>query len=88
VLYLHALEQSNDKQRQALKHWYSEKGNQPNKIEEVLALFRAAGADKYTRSLIEQYTESALESCRQLSTSGHAGAGLQNFAHQLMDRKV
>jgi geranylgeranyl diphosphate synthase type II len=88
VLYLHAIEQSDEKQRQALKHWYSEKGNQPHKIQEVLALFRATGADKYTRSLIEKYTESALESCRQLSTSGHAGQGLQNFAHQLMDRKV
>ena len=88
VLYLHALEQSDEQQRQALKHWYSEKGNQPHKIEEVLALFRTTGADVYTRSLIEQYTESALENCRQLSTAGHAGAGLENFAHQLMDRKV
>lgn len=88
VLYLHALEQSNEQQRQALNQWYSEKGNQPHKIEEVLALFRATGADVYTRSLIEQYTESALENCRQLSTAGHAGAGLENFAHQLMDRKV
>ncbi|MDP4795144.1 MAG: polyprenyl synthetase family protein [Flavobacteriaceae bacterium] len=88
VLYLHALEQSNEQQRQALNQWYSEKGNQPHKIEEVLALFRATGADIYTRSLIEQYTESALENCRQLSTAGHAGAGLENFAHQLMDRKV
>jgi geranylgeranyl diphosphate synthase type II len=88
VLYLHALEQSDEQQRQALNQWYSEKGNQPHKIEAVLSLFRATGADVYTRSLIEQYTESALENCRQLSTAGHAGAGLENFAHQLMDRKV
>lgn len=88
-LYLKALEQSNEFEKENLKQWFAvHPEDNSDKIVAVKNIFRHTGADAATRDAIELYTQKAFDTLRQMDIEAEKKEMLKNFGESLMQRKV
>lgn len=88
-LYLKALEQSNDFEKENLRQWFAvHPEDNSDKIVAVKNIFKHTGADAATRDAIERYTQSAFATLRQMDISEDKKEMLKQFGVSLMQRKV
>ena len=88
-LYLKALAQANEFERQNLQQWFSvQPEDNSDKIVAVKNIFRHTGADAATKSAIEEYTYKAFATLEKLDITEDKKALLKNFGESLMQRNV
>lgn len=87
-LYLKALENGTDEQKEQLLKWFTDKEGSQEKIAAVKNLFEKTQATTDTQQLIETYTQKALLQLETLEIPEHFKKELKEFALALMNRKV
>ncbi|WCM43065.1 polyprenyl synthetase family protein [Flavobacterium sp. CBA20B-1] len=87
-LYLKALENGTDEQKEQLLKWFTDKEGSQEKIAAVKDLFEKTQATTDTQQLIETYTQKALLQLETLEIPEHFKKELKGFALALMSRKV
>ncbi|UUV20411.1 polyprenyl synthetase family protein [Paenimyroides aestuarii] len=87
-LYLKALENGTDEQKEQLLKWFTDKEGSQEKIAAVKDLFEKTQATTDTQQLIETYTQKALLQLETLEILEHFKKELKGFALALMSRKV
>ena len=88
-LYLKALEQSNEFEKQNLRQWFSVRPeDSSDKIVAVKNIFRHTGADTATRATIELYTKKAFATLGQMDIGEDKKTVLKDFGESLMARNV
>ncbi len=88
-LYLKALEQADNVQREQLKELFCmQPENNEEKIALVKGIFTTSGADEATKKAIEQYTHKAFTMLDKLEVEEDKKAILKAFGENLMQRKV
>jgi len=88
-LYLKALEQSNDFEKENLRQWFAvHPEDNSDKIVAVKNIFRHSGADIATRDAIEVYTQKAFNTLAQMDISADKKDLLRKFGENLMGRNV
>ena len=88
-LYLKALEQADDVQREQLKKMFCmQPENNEEKITLVKGIFTTSGADEATKKAIEEYTHKAFTMLDKLEVEEEKKAVLKTFGENLMQRKV
>ena len=86
-LYISALENGTDEQRQHLLDLYSDTAlNEAQKVESVKALFEETGATQAIQESIKQHTEHAFSQLELTDLSLQAKAHLADFGKALMNR--
>lgn len=88
-LYLTALKNSTQKEKEFLEKLYSNKLNEnQQKIEKAKSLFVSSSAADKTIKLINQYTQKAFEILETISTTTDKRQLLKDFGNTLMSREV
>lgn len=88
-LYLKALAQANEFEKQNLLQWFSvQPEDSSDKIVAVKNIFRHTGADTATKQAIEDYTYKAFATLEKLDIPEDKKALLKNFGESLMQRNV
>lgn len=88
-LYLKALEQGNDFEKQNLLQWFAvQPEDYSDKVVAVKNIFRHTGADTTTKEAIEAYTHKAFATLEKLNITEENKTLLRNFGESLMQRKV
>jgi geranylgeranyl diphosphate synthase type II len=88
-LYLKALAQSNEFEKQNLIQWFSvQPEDNSDKVVAVKNIFRHTGADTATKQAIEEYTYKAFATLEKLNINEDKKALLKNFGESLMQRNV
>lgn len=88
-LYLKALEQSDNSQKEELQHLYSiVLEENEDKIASVKDIFEDSGAANITKEAIKKYTFKAFEVLDSLSISEEQKESLKHFGAKLMNRSV
>jgi geranylgeranyl diphosphate synthase type II len=88
-LFLKALELGTDTDRSQLLHLYSIQPDNPeSKIETVKQIYDQYNIKSVASKCISRYTDNALKSLDELNISNDKKANLNNFAEELMQRKV
>ncbi len=87
-LYLKALENADQQQKERLHYWFSTAENSAEKIEEVKQLFEATGVVTDSEKLIEVYTNKALDILDQMEINPDYKEELREFSLNLMNRTV
>lgn len=88
-LYLKALAQTNQSEREGLLHWFSiHPEDSADKIAAVKDIFRNSGADAATKNAIEEYTYKAFATLEKLNVDTDKKLMLKNFGESLMQRNV
>lgn len=88
-LYLKALAQANEFEKQNLLQWFSvQPEDNSDKIVAVKNIFRHTGADATTKQAIEDYTYKAFATLEKLDITEDKKALLKNFGESLMQRNV
>lgn len=84
-LLIHALEVAADADRKALQHLLA--GDEPGKVEKVLVLYKACGADAWANALKEKYYEAAMKHLDDIAVLDLRKEQLQRFARYLLQRE-
>lgn len=88
-LYLKALAQANENERENLLKWFSVRlDDNDEKVAEVKDIFRNTGADTVTKNAIEAYTFKAFATLEKMNIDGDKKLLLKNFGESLMQRTV
>tara|TARA_B110000967_G_scaffold209439_1_gene265641 strand:+ start:364 stop:1332 length:969 start_codon:yes stop_codon:yes gene_type:complete len=88
-LYLTALKNSTQKEKEFLEKLYSNKLNEnQQKIEKAKSLFVSSSAADKTIKLIKQYTQKAFEILETISTTTDKRQLLKDFGNTLMNREA
>lgn len=88
-LYLKALEQGNQYEKENLLQWFSvQPQDHDDKVVAVKNIFRHTGADAATKKAIEAYTLKAFATLEQLNITDDNKLLLRNFGESLMQRNV
>jgi geranylgeranyl diphosphate synthase type II len=88
-LYLKAIENSNESDRDTLQHLFGITPKDPSqKIETVKQMFQESGAAEATQLEIKKYTEKANKSLDNLDLSEEKKQAFRDFATLLMNRTV
>jgi geranylgeranyl diphosphate synthase type II len=88
-LYLKALEQANEYEKQNLVQWFAvHPEDNSDKIVAVKNMFRHTGADAATKAAIAEYTQKAFLTLEKMDIEADKKAMLKNFGEGLMGRKV
>ena len=89
LLYLLALEKSDEAQRSELLHWMSTQPSDPtDKIASVKQLFKATSSDLAIQELMEAYTQKALKEVVNFPVAQEKKDLFTSFALQLMKRQL
>jgi geranylgeranyl diphosphate synthase type II len=89
ILYIHALQLSNEKEREALTHLYSlNPKDATEKIKTVKHIFESSGSQEATKQEILSYTQKAFMVLDLLDISEDKKLLLKQFGEQLMNRNV
>ncbi|WP_041633079.1 polyprenyl synthetase family protein [Maribacter sp. HTCC2170] len=89
VLYLAALENGDEEQKNELLDLYSIQPKDPSeKVEAIKEMFHSTGAVKHTKSQIEFYTKKAFGKLNSLDISNEKKELLRGFGESLMQREV
>ncbi|HET8886337.1 MAG TPA: polyprenyl synthetase family protein [Salinimicrobium sp.] len=87
-LYLKALEQADEKNKQQLLHLYSiNPVDAKGKIDTVKSLFLQSKADEATKNAIQEYTEKAFSVLEKMDLSEAKKEPLRRFGENLMNRQ-
>lgn len=84
-LLLHALESADAVQREQLRYLLSTEA--PDKVQQVLAIFRACNVDQWAMQLKEQYLRTALDHLDAIAVTGVRKQPLQELADFLIQRE-
>lgn len=88
-LYLKALAQANEFEKQNLLQWFSvQPEDHSDKVVAVKNIFRHTGADATIKQAIEDYTYKAFATLEKLDIAEDKKALLKNFGESLMQRNV
>lgn len=88
-LYLKALAQANENERENLLKWFSVRlEDNIDKVAEVKEIFRHSGADIATKDAIEAYTYKAFATLEKMNIDADKKLMLKNFGESLMQRTV
>lgn len=87
-LYLRALENANQQQKNSLEKWFATTENTQQKIEAVKQLFRETGVVADSEKLIEEFTNKALHILEGLEIPLDYKEELKAFSLNLMNRVV
>lgn len=88
-LYLKALAQSDNEEKEQLLHLFSIQPNDnTDKIESVKTIFNNSGASKETQIAIKEYTLKAFETLNKMHISNEKKEILRTFGEKLMNRNV
>lgn len=88
-LYLKALAQANENERENLLKWFSVRlDDNDEKVAEVKDIFRNTGADTVTKNAIEAYTFKAFATLEKMNIDDDKKLLLKNFGESLMQRTV
>ncbi len=88
-LYIKALENSSETQREELLQWFSTtENNGKEKIDAVKKIYADTKAANETREEIKKYTDKALEVLSAIEMDNFYKNELENFAIQLINRQV
>ncbi|HJV19752.1 MAG TPA: polyprenyl synthetase family protein [Sediminibacterium sp.] len=85
-LLLHALEVAGNEQRKQLEKLMTE--NPPDKIEQVLAIYRSCRVDAWANTLKEQYLNTALKHLEDIAVVSARKQPLKELADYLIQREV
>ncbi|KAF0241576.1 MAG: geranylgeranyl diphosphate synthase type [Chitinophagaceae bacterium] len=85
-LLIHTLEVANAEQKLLLQQLMQE--NPPNKIEQVLAIYKACGVDAWANTLKEQYLNTALKHLDDIAVLSARKKPLIELADYLIQREV
>lgn len=89
ILYIHALQSSNESERDALTHLYSlNPKDATEKIKTVKHIFVSSGSQEATKQEILSYTQKAFKVLDSLDISEDKKLLLKQFGEQLMNRNV
>ncbi|MBQ9254758.1 MAG: polyprenyl synthetase family protein [Bacteroidales bacterium] len=87
ILYLLAMEKANDEDKALLNKLYTEKIiDIQKKIQDVKAIFEKYNIKESVETMIEQYTDLALNSLNKISTDEESKSNLKTFINQLLNR--
>lgn len=84
ALFIHALEVASTEQKSALLNYMQ--GNEPDKIEKVLAIFKACKVDEWATTLKEQYLQTALYHLEEVAVQSVRKKPLKDLASFLIQR--
>ncbi|NCU03528.1 MAG: polyprenyl synthetase family protein [Chitinophagaceae bacterium] len=84
-LMIHALETANAQQQQQLKELMQT--NPADKVEQVLAIYKAAGVDEWAMQLKNQYLEKAMQHLEDIAVLNKRKEPLQQLAQFLVQRE-
>lgn len=87
-LYLKALENANDFQKNELIKWFATNEQSKEKIDAVKQLFVETGVINHSEELIKEYTNKALDVLNQLNIAQEFKEELREFSLNLMNRTV
>ena len=87
-LFLKTLELANKNDREKLIELYSAKEFSANKIDMVVELFRSYNIPELIEVEIQKYTSKAIQNIENISIENGKKSILENFAKQLMERKI
>ena len=87
-LYLKALQNGTDADRDELSKWFETKDGGQEKITAVKEIFERTKATEDTRNLIEEYTDKGLACLENLEIATNYKEELKEFALSLMQRTV
>lgn len=88
-LYLKALAQANENERENLLKWFSVRlDDNDEKVAGVKDIFRNTGADTVTKNAIEEYTFKAFTTLEKMNIDEDKKLLLKNFGESLMQRTV
>jgi len=85
VLLLTALEQASPSQRAEILQWMER--DSPGKVEAMLALFRATGADGRCREMVAQYSDKAFACLEDVAVVSRRKEPLMTLARYLLQRE-
>ena len=83
-LLLHTQKAASPAQTKELNHWMT--SADPDKVEGVLAIMRACGADGWARDLKEHYTDLAMQNLEDVAVLGNRKEPLRTLAGDLLQR--
>lgn len=84
-LLLHALEAADAEQKKLLQELMA--CNTPDKVQEVLAIFKACGADEWAKELKEKYLQTALTHLHDIAVLSSRKKPLEELAEFLIQRE-
>ncbi|MBX9733559.1 MAG: polyprenyl synthetase family protein, partial [Chitinophagaceae bacterium] len=85
-LLLHALDTANDQQKKELQYLMEQ--NPPDKIDKVLAIYKACGVDEWALTLKNNYLNTALQHLDDIAVVSGRKKPLQELAAYLIQRDV
>jgi geranylgeranyl diphosphate synthase type II len=85
-LYLKALEQAPPLERQRLRQLYGTDREEPDKVDQVTALFESCGVREHTLAEIHRFTEKAFVHLEKLPLERDEKNQLRQFGEELMKR--
>lgn len=88
ILYLLALQNSDEIQREELRGWYETTEETQEKVDAVRYIFKATGADQKTLELVQKYNYSALEFLNKTSLSEEKKKPFLELADYLLNRTI
>ena len=84
-LWLHALEVADTRQKQTLQELVE--GNHPDKVQQVLSIFKACNVDEWAVALKEKYLQSALKHLDDIAVVSSRKKPLEELAGFLIQRE-
>lgn len=88
ILFIKALELSEEKEADELKFWYSMKTDNVDKVYAVEKIFRKLKVDHAIMELISAYTNKAMESLDKVQVSEEKKSQLRLLASSLIERQI
>lgn len=88
MLYLKALELSDNEMKSELHFLYNNTEENPDKVERVKQIFTKTKATDFVKKEIEKHTKKSLESLEGLNIPENKKIEIRKFAIDLMDRKI
>ncbi|MFK8274204.1 polyprenyl synthetase family protein [Capnocytophaga cynodegmi] len=88
MLYLKALELSDNEMKSELHFLYNNTEENPDKVERVKQIFIKTKATDFVKKEIEKHTKKSLDSLEKLNIPENKKIEIRKFAIDLMDRKI
>ena len=88
ILYLIALKNANNTEKQELLKWYNQKETSLEKVERVTQIFRQTKADKEVLDLVKKYNDLAIKFLHQTSLSEDKKNMFIHLANNLLKRTI
>lgn len=88
ILYIKSLEKADEETAEKLKKWYQTNTKDPQKLQEVIKIFKELKIDEESTKLIQFYTEKALKYLQETKTTEEKKKVLRDLAYSLIKREI